>query len=86
MSAVPIYKGLIFNYGNYNFYMNTRDAKVIPDIVNRYACYNDEKQILCFISFYDNGGVIDEKYYEDLSGNWVEFIDTYYGKYYNFNA
>jgi hypothetical protein len=48
------------------------------------ACYNDSKQTLVFIGFYSN----KELPHQDLTqeSNWKNFIDNYYGKYYDFNA
>jgi len=53
------------------------------------ACYNDESHILIFIGLYSGTlagpSCLDEKYLNDLDNNWISFIDTYYGEYYDFS-
>ena len=88
INNIPAYNDYTYEYGDYIFYenanfINIKQERLIPKWFTM-ACYNDEKQILCFIGFFDYPG-IEEKYYDNLSENWIEFIDTYYGDIYDFD-
>lgn len=90
LKNIPSADDTIYKHQGYIFYRNAHFASFLNNLeVKNFlkwftmASYNDEKNILCFIGFYDCVGV-DEKFYADPEGNWGLFIDTYYGEYYNF--
>ena len=89
IEQIPAYNDIRYIYRDYIFYENANDVnlrhgnRTIPNHFTM-ACYNDTKQELVFIGFADSAR-IDQKYYDDLEGNWVSFIDTYYGEYYDFS-
>ena len=92
LENIPAYNDIQYIYGDYIFYENAnfveghdigKDVYLFPKWFTM-ACYNDTKQELVFIGFCDDVG-IDQKYYDDPQGNWVSFIDTYYGEYYDFS-
>ena len=88
LKNIPAYNDFRYIYGDYIFYENAnftekKDSRYFPRWFTM-ACYNDTKQELVFIGFYDSVGM-DQKYYDDPQGNWVSFIDTYYGEYYDFS-
>ena len=86
LESIPAYNNTTYNYDRYVFYENANFVKIHGD--RRFpgwftmACYNDTKQELVFIGLY---GAVDQKYKDDPQGNWVSFIDTYYGEYYDFS-
>ena len=47
------------------------------------ACYNDKNNTLIFLGMCDTYHTINKKF-DDLTENWTEFIDTYYGDLYDF--
>ena len=53
------------------------------------ACYNDENHTLIFIGLSSGTlagpSCLEDKYLEDIEGNWKDFIDQYYGAYYDFS-
>lgn len=71
-----------FQYNDYTFYVN-RWSNFFPEQFTM-ACYNDENHTLMFIGFFANCD-IEEKYSEDIEGNWESFVDQYYGAYYDFS-
>ena len=92
LESIPSFDGMIYEYGDYKFYRNKNflDSFVnIPKPVFpgwfTMACYNDSERILCFIGSH-NDADIDDKYFEDTLGNWKEYIDYAYGRFYNFET
>ena len=49
------------------------------------ACYNDFNNSLIFLSFYNSYPKLEDKYINDIKSNWVDFIEKYYGEYYDFS-
>ena len=88
LTNITPYDDIEYIYGDYLFYKNTNfkddHAALGESEWFTMAGYNDQSQILIFIGFFDCIG-IDQMYYDDLQGNWVSFIDTYYGEYYDFS-
>ena len=91
LQEIEPYEDKFFEYGNYVFYENSNFAeenglKGFP-LWFTMACYNDEKQTLCFLGFYVPGGttLFDEKYLTDIDNNWEDFIDEFFGEYYDFS-
>lgn len=86
----PYYNKLYF-YNDYVFFVNEAFMVSLPSPIPKIpkwftmACYNDFEQILIFIGFFDYSPGIDDKFYEDFEGNFLTFIDTYYGNQHNFN-
>ncbi len=73
----------IYPYGDYVFYLN---FDMDFPLWFTMACYNDTNCTLMFIGFYifesqDEG---KEHKWERIS-DWENFIDTYYGEYYDFS-
>jgi hypothetical protein len=50
------------------------------------AGYNDEKRALIFLQMCTQRIKLDKKYRSDIEGNFTEFIDEYYGEFYDFKA
>lgn len=91
LQEIEPYEDKFFEYGNYVFYENSnfaeeRGSKGFP-LWFTMACYNDEKQTLCFLGFYVPGGttLFDEKYLTDMDNNWEDFIDEFFGEHYDFS-
>lgn len=89
LENIPMAGDCFYTYGNYVFYRNKNfiddsSPSGFPDYFVM-ACYNDEKQMLCFLGFYIENLKMDDKYAEDIYGNWPSFIDEYYGEYYDFS-
>ena len=91
LENIPMAGDCFYTYGNYVFYRNKNfldsfESIPAPDFLDWFtmACYNDEKQILCFIGF-SYGPFEYRDYFEDIQGNWSSFIDEFYGEYYDFS-
>ena len=91
LQEIEPYEDKYYEYGSYIFYENSnfaeeRGSKGFP-LWFTMACYNDEKQTLCFLGFYVPGGttLFDEKYLTDMDNNWEDFIDEFFGEYYDFS-
>lgn len=80
---IPVYGKNIYKYDGYVFYENENFVEINEESYFpgwfTMACYNDENQTLIFIGFHE--GTQDVNTIDD----WKSFIDTYYGKYYDFN-
>lgn len=81
-------------YNDYVFYRN------LNKVTNPYsghfpkgsfamACYNDKNRTLIFIGCSSvtlaGPSCLDQKYIDDIEGNWMDFIDQFYGEYYDFS-
>lgn len=80
---------IYYTYNDYNFYKNEkfmlyRGEQWFPKWFTM-ACFNDKEQKLCFIGFYCSSDSFVKKYANDMDGNWMSFIDDYYGEYYDFS-
>lgn len=89
LKEIEVYNDEFYIYNDYYFYENSNfiassHGRNIPHHFTM-ACYNDEKQILIFLGFYERYPGIEDKYHEDIKGNWTSFLDQYYSEYYNFN-
>jgi hypothetical protein len=73
----------VFQYNDYTFYVN-HWKQYFPENFTM-ACYNDENCALIFMGFHSSYPPLDEKYLEDIEGNWEAFVDQYYGAYYDFS-
>ena len=73
----------VFQYNDYTFYVN-HWKQYFPENFTM-ACYNDENCTLIFMGFHSSYPRLDEKYLEDIEGNWEAFVDQYYGAYYDFS-
>ena len=74
-------------YNGYYFYDNN-DYLYKQSLSSDFtaACYNDEKQVLCFLGFCDVYHYdFHEKYEYGKEEKWPEFIDQYYGEWYDFS-
>ena len=92
LDNIPIYEDKYYFYNNYQFYVNQNfmdsfDDKHRPEVPEWFTmvCYNDENNMICFLGFNNSYPKLDEKYLNDLDNNWISFIDTYYGEYYDFS-
>lgn len=95
LEKIAPYNNKFYEYNNYIFYRNSNqialeyDAeeyhKKFPLGRSTYACYNDENHTLIFLGIYTSHSTLDQKYIEDIEGNWMDFIDQYYGEYYDFS-
>ena len=88
-NIVP-YKSKYYTYGDYVFYRNSNYIKrsSTESFPNRFymAGYNDEKRALIFLQMCTPRIKLDKKYRSDIEGNFTEFIDEYYGEFYDFKA
>ena len=81
--------GKIYEYNGYCFYINANfladsGGHEFPEHFTA-ACYNDTKHILMFIGFYKSDPPLDEKYLNNIDETFGEFIEQYYGEYYDFS-
>ena len=84
LENIPAYGEEVYTYNDYVFYQNEnfvslKGESYFPRWFTM-VCYNDTNNTLIFLGFYKSTSDI-----KDIS-NWQEFIDTYYGEYYDFNA
>ena len=89
LEEIKPYGDKFYQYNAYNFYINSNHHTIANDKEIRFpkyftmACYNDENCTLIFVGFYAQ--TVDEKYLEDIEGNWKDFVDQYFGAYYDFS-
>ena len=89
LEKIKPYEDKFYQYNAYNFYINSNHHTIANDKEIRFpkyftmACYNDENCTLIFVGFYAQ--TVDEKYLEDIEGNWKDFVDQYFGAYYDFS-
>ena len=81
--------GKIYEYNGYCFYINANfnadsGGHRFPNYFTA-ACYNDTKHILMFIGFFNSYPPLDEKYLNNIDETFGEFIEQYYGEYYDFS-
>ncbi len=91
-NIIPNDKTYIYN--DYIFYENTNfnpqnGTDKVPQFFTM-ACYNDTKNVLVFIGMssgkaFTSGSLLEDKYLTDLENHWTEFIDQYFGEYYDFS-
>ncbi len=88
LENIPVYRDKYYTYNNFQFYGNQNfyDINGHLDVPYFFTMvgYNDTTHTLCFIGFHD-GNPKEEKYYEDIDAHWTEFIDQYFGEYYDFS-
>ncbi len=82
---IGVYQDTYYTYNNFQFYGNQKFKNF--EIPHWFAMvgYNDTTQTICFLGFYDRYPKIEDKYYEDIDAHWTEFIDQYFGEYYDFS-
>lgn len=89
LEKLPIPQEHIFEYGNYIFYENVKYLELhsvgMLDLFTM-VCYNDEKCTLIFLGYEDGYPGLSEQEKENYKKDWKSFIDTYFGKYYDFGA
>ena len=91
LEEITPYNDKLYYYNEYNFYLNSNHFDIVNDGKTRFpsaftmACYNDDNHTLIFMGFYSVPSILDEKYLEDIEGNWEAFVDQYYGEYYDFS-
>ena len=92
LEEIKPYEHKFYYYNEYNFYLNSNHFDIADDGKTRFpsaftmACYNDENHTLIFMGFFMSvSHFLEEKYLEDIEGNWKDFIDQYYGVYYDFS-
>ena len=87
LETIKPYDDQFYQYNDYTFYVNSWPS-FFPEHFTM-ACYNDENHTLIFIGLYSGTlagpSCLDEKYLEDIEGNWEAFVDQYYGAYYDFS-
>ena len=95
LANIPNAEGdTIYEYGDYKFYRNKNYLDYFAGHPPQHqptfpyaftmACYNDTQNILCFISL--GGGAVFYGRYEDPLSEWKDFIDSFYGRFYNFET
>ena len=95
LEKIKPYQDNIYPYDDYNFYLNSNHIDIAKDGETRFprvftmACYNDKNHTLIFIGLYSGTlagpSCLEDKYLEDIEGNWEAFVDQYYGAYYDFS-
>ena len=87
LETIKPYDDQFYQYNDYTFYVNSWPS-FFPEHFTM-ACYNDENHTLIFIGLYSGTlagpSCLEDKYLEDIEGNWKDFIDQYYGAYYDFS-
>ena len=92
MKEIQPYNDTLYRYDDYVFYENSNfieltGSRRFPEYFTM-SFYNDSEQSLMFLGMYSEtilgSSCIDDIYINDIDGNWKEFIDTYYGEYFNF--
>ena len=92
IEKIEPYNNKFYEYNNYMFYENSnqRNLNGVRNFPKTFtmACYNDEKFSIIFIGLYSGTlsgpSCLEQKYLDDIENNWKSFIDTYFGKYYDF--
>ena len=90
LEEIKPYNDKFYYYNEYKFYLNSNHRDIINSGKSRFpteftmACYNDENHTLIFMGLYISIP-LDEKYLEDIEGNWEAFVDQYFGAYYDFS-
>ena len=90
LEEIKPYEDKFYYYNEYNFYLNSNHFDLVDGGKTRFpsaftmACYNDENHTLIFMGLYISIP-LDEKYLEDIEGNWEAFVDQYFGAYYDFS-
>ena len=88
LNNIPRYGEKTYIYKDYIFYENANFISLHGRRFPKWftmACYNDEKHTLMFIGFYDGYPGLSSEEQNNIEENWGNFLETYYGKYYNFD-
>ena len=96
LDEIPAYTDQVYMHGGFIFYENANCTNFINFKEKRnfpqwftMAGYNDEKNTLMFIGMYSGTlagpSCLEERFLNDIENNFSDFIDTYYGQYYDFN-
>lgn len=95
MENIKSYSDNLYIYNDYTFYENFNHSRfddideTFPKDFFMMSCYNDEKYILMFISCYsgtiEGSSCLEDKYVENINDNWDDFLEEYYGQYYDFS-
>ena len=87
LEEIEPYNDKFYQYNDYKFYVNSWGYRFPKNFTM--VCYNDENYTLIFMGLYSGTlagpSCLDEKYLEDIEGNWEDFIDQYFGAYYDFS-
>ncbi len=92
LKEIEPYNNKFYEYKNYVFYENSNFINLhyrnFPEWFTM-ACYNDEKYTLIYIGFNSSTlaglSCLDKKYLENFEGNWISFLEQYYGESYDFH-
>ncbi len=92
LENIPVFRDTYYHYNDYHFYVNQNFMdRFEADEVYRTELtwftmvgYNDEAHMLFFLGFCSLGTEMPEEYSTDLENHFTEFIDRYYGEYYDF--
>ncbi|MBQ7344100.1 MAG: hypothetical protein IJW53_05005 [Clostridia bacterium] len=93
LEKIKSYGDKRYLYGDYVFYENAnfiefKKTRRFPEQFTM-ACYNDSNNTLIFIGMYSGtlrgGSCLEKRYLDDIDGNWISFLDTYYGEVYDFS-
>lgn len=83
LENIPAYDDEVYTYNDYVFYLNANFFNLKKQSYSprwfTMSCYNDSNNTLIFLGFCKPSGN-----FIDVS-NWTEFVDTYYGEYYDFS-
>ena len=91
LDEIPAFGDQVYTHGGFTFYENAKYAKKESRFPKAFmmAGYNDEKNTLMFIGMYSGTlagpSCLEERFLNDIENNFSDFIDTYYGQYYDFN-
>ncbi|MBR1955504.1 MAG: hypothetical protein IKC58_00160 [Clostridia bacterium] len=89
LDSMELFEDKFYTYNDYTFYKNKKfdehiNGATFPKEFTM-ACYNDANHTLVFLGFFAGNYNLEEKYLDDIEGNWMDFIDQYYGEYYDFS-
>ncbi len=91
LKEIEPYNNKFYEYNNYTFYENSNFIHLhyrdFPEWFTMVG-YNDVNFTLIFIGLYSGTlagpSCLEEKYLEDIEGNWISFMEQYYGDFYDF--
>ena len=92
LTEIEPYDNNYYEYNDYVFFENSNFHKLLNRSVPKHftmACYNDTICTLIFLGMdsltMSGSYCLEDKYLNDIEGNWNSFIDQYFGEIYDFS-